>query len=355
MAISFVDNAVNIWRSFNTIGVPASGKYRPKKTEIVVWGGEVETQLTNTEGRLTTAEANIVIVAGDIAAIASGLPWDVAEGGTGATTAAGARVALDLEIGVDVQAFAANLGSLAGLTLAANKGLYSTAANTLALYDISADGRTWNGLTGATAQRAALGLGTIATTDLIDEDSFSTNSASRAPSQQSTKAYISSYVGTQIAAIPASVNGWEFVSKFYDFAIDGLVTTITTPDFADGYEYQIIGDRFDHDQGTSRSLTVSQYLETNAGYGSAIVSGTIGISNDDTSIILTIIAPRSIGTRHFIKSLFSVTTVDSSSDTESILTEYNSTAQKILRVRIALSASGNFSAGTLNLYRRQRT
>lgn len=46
----------------------------------------------------------------------------------------------------------------------------------------------------AAEARTNLGLGNAATVDVIDEDSFSTDSATRPPSQQSTKAYIASAI-----------------------------------------------------------------------------------------------------------------------------------------------------------------
>lgn len=63
-------------------------------------------------------------------------------GGTGTTTVAGFKAAFDLETGVDVQAYSAALASLAGLTTAANKMVYTTAANTYAVTDLSAFART---------------------------------------------------------------------------------------------------------------------------------------------------------------------------------------------------------------------
>jgi len=67
----------------------------------------------------------------------------------------------------DANALPANLTSLAGLTLAANKMLYATAANTLALADLTAAGRTFLAATTKAAQRTALELGS-ANKDLAD-------------------------------------------------------------------------------------------------------------------------------------------------------------------------------------------
>lgn len=114
----------------------------------------------------------------------------IVSGGTGAVTAAGARSNLGLAIGTNVQASNANLASLSGLTLSANKGLYSTGANTVALFDLTAAGRALLDDADAAAQRTTLGLGTAATVDMIDEDDMATDSATRPPSQQSVKAYV---------------------------------------------------------------------------------------------------------------------------------------------------------------------
>lgn len=64
--------------------------------------------------------------------------------------------------------------------------------NTTRLDDLGTPGVTGIALlaTGsATDARTALGLGDLATKDILDEDNFATNSATRPPSQQSAKAY----------------------------------------------------------------------------------------------------------------------------------------------------------------------
>lgn len=62
-------------------------------------------------------------------------------------TAADVRTMLGLS--TMYQGLNANLSSLAGLTLAADRGLYSTGANTLALYTLTAGGRALGGASGA--------------------------------------------------------------------------------------------------------------------------------------------------------------------------------------------------------------
>jgi len=49
---------------------------------------------------------------------------------------------LDLEPGVDIQAYDAGLASIAGLTTSANKGIYATGSDTYATFDLTAFART---------------------------------------------------------------------------------------------------------------------------------------------------------------------------------------------------------------------
>lgn len=82
----------------------------------------------------------------------------VANGGTASTTASGARTALGLAIGTNVQAYDAGLASIAGLTTAADKMIYTTASDTYAVADLSSFARTLLDDTSASAARTTLGV-----------------------------------------------------------------------------------------------------------------------------------------------------------------------------------------------------
>jgi hypothetical protein len=92
------------------------------------------------------------------AALTSDAPFTVAQGGTNATTAAGARTSLGVVIGTDVQAYDAGLQSIAGLTTAADKMVYTTASDVYATTDLTAAGRALLDDASAAAQRTTLSV-----------------------------------------------------------------------------------------------------------------------------------------------------------------------------------------------------
>ena len=103
---------------------------------------------------------NLTITSGTITGITD---ITIADGGTGASDAANARVNLGVAIGTDVQAYDAGLQSISGLTTAADQGIYATASDTYAVFSLTAAGRALLDDADAAAQRTTLGLGTLAT------------------------------------------------------------------------------------------------------------------------------------------------------------------------------------------------
>lgn len=113
--------------------------------------------LLNADGATLT---NLTITSGTITGITD---ITIADGGTGASDAANARVNLGVAIGTNVQAYDAGLQSISGLTTAANQGIYATASDTYAVFSLTAAGRALLDDADAAAQRTTLGLGTLAT------------------------------------------------------------------------------------------------------------------------------------------------------------------------------------------------
>jgi hypothetical protein len=82
----------------------------------------------------------------------------IGSGGTGATTAAGARTALGLAIGTDVQAYDPELAALAAVTSAADTAPYFTGSGTASTHSFTSYMRGLAGSADAATARSTLGL-----------------------------------------------------------------------------------------------------------------------------------------------------------------------------------------------------
>ena len=80
------------------------------------------------------------------------------------------RTTMGVAIGSDVQAYDAGLASIAGLTTAADKVIYTTGSDTYAVTSFTAFGRSLVDDADAAAARTTLGLGTAATSASTDFD-----------------------------------------------------------------------------------------------------------------------------------------------------------------------------------------
>ena len=112
-------------------------------------------------GTISTQNSDAVSITGGTIAGITDLA--VADGGTGASTAADARTNLGLVIASHVQGWSAILDDLAGLTQLADKGFYFNTDTTAATFDFTAAGRALLDDADNEAQRTTLGLGDSAT------------------------------------------------------------------------------------------------------------------------------------------------------------------------------------------------
>jgi hypothetical protein len=100
----------------------------------------------------TIADINAITQADGTIIVSDGSNW---VGESGAT----ARASLGVSIGSDVQAYAPGLASIAGLTTAADKMIYTTASNTYATADLTPFARTILDDANAKTARTTLGVG----------------------------------------------------------------------------------------------------------------------------------------------------------------------------------------------------
>lgn len=133
-------------------GLPTLGTLASQNAgSIVVSGGTIS--------GVTFVSGNVTISGGTISGITD---LAIDDGGTGASTASGARTNLGLAIGTDVQAYSAVLSGVAGAYDTADNIAYASASGVVATTTLTSLGRTIVSQTAVSGIRNELSLGSMA-------------------------------------------------------------------------------------------------------------------------------------------------------------------------------------------------
>ncbi len=158
------------------------------------------------------------------------------------------------------------------------------------------------------------------------------------------------------AGAPVSVAGWHPVDKvtvgdgkrglIYDFAVNGAVASVVSPDFVDGYEYRFVA--IDVSGASTAALYFEVFKQTAAAYVLAIAQGSAAASAK-SGLDVTFNMPRLDSSWH---SGAYNSWQDGAFDSGTLWTAYNVTNQKLLRARFRYT-TGNIDGGKIWMFRRR--
>ena len=149
-------SGISITNGNGTITLSASGANFTAGDGLDLVGSELSLDL-KANGGLVIESTELAV---DLGASAITGTLAIADGGTGATTASGVRSALDLEVGIDLQAWDADLDTLSGMQTGAATALALLSSTEVAILDgalvTTAELNIIDGSTAATATTLAL-------------------------------------------------------------------------------------------------------------------------------------------------------------------------------------------------------
>lgn len=132
--------------------------------------------------------------------------------------------------------------------------------------------------------------------------------------------------------------------KFWDFAIDGLATTITTPTFAAGYDYWVRWVGLSHNSGSGRTIIFTAGITgavwtTELLNSAGVVSGSLVIEN-----------PTMVNQ---VRSVTRFNRTNAGGNNGPAVTPLTNWSTALTEVVISLSDTGSIDAGQVFLYRRR--
>ena len=168
-----------------------------------------------------------------------------------------------------------------------------------------------------------------------------------------------SAIAETASGAPVVFAGWHPYDKvtigdgktglIYDSAVNGIVSSIITDDFVDGYEYRVVAHNMQQTGGGTIRLDLDAYFETDAAYRRLAYSPDAGSSGSQFGYDIQILLPRVEKRTHLTSGNAYVNgSVGIGYDS----TSYDATLQKLLRARIKFT-SGSIDTGKVYLFRRR--
>lgn len=327
----------------------------------------------------TQAAGSVTITGGSITGITD---LAVADGGTGVSTitgiirgngtspftaaVAGTDFLAPAAIGTTVQAFDADLSAVAGL--ASNGLIARTGAGTAAARTLTAG----SGIS-VTNGDGVSGNPTIAASGLLvsnfDSAAIVTAADTVASNDNDTTVPTTAAI---IDYVTSNSNAWEYgwhpydkvtlgdsnVGEIWSLATNGAQSTITSPDFEDGYEYRFVINLVA--VAASVEFRVNLYRETDAAYAGVIAVYSAGAGGNTYSFYADLRDPRQVRNYHLLDVIggaaSAINLANSGQVTNPSIRVSHATAQKLLRAQFTTS-SGTFSGtgARILMYRRRVT
>jgi hypothetical protein len=212
--------------------------------------------------------------------VTGGTDVAVADGGTGASDATNAKINLGLEIGVNVQAFDADLSTIAGLTpttnnfMVANASAWSSRTPTQAIAHLGLDADLATFAVPANTTISAFGATLVDDADnTTARTTLGLAIGTDVPAYNETKSVWMSFPGVQIVGTGVLPMYFPYTVEILNFHLSGLTNTTVTLDVnrsgttmfvTQGNRPALSASQTDAtsvpDAATNNQLTTSQYL-----------------------------------------------------------------------------------------------
>jgi len=135
--------------------------------------------------------------------------------------------------------------------------------------------------------------------------------------------------------------------EIYTYTTGG-VTEIVTPDFVDGYEYQLIIDELSI--AITSTFSIGLYGQTSGSYGTIVqVDASVGPASRMTAIV-GIDRPRETLKKHLFSVDYALGSASGGAGTAFVGHDYRSTSQKILKAKLVFGSA--ISEGRVRMYKR---